>query len=78
MYFRTMNEFYIHTLLLLTLPKLIGSLENLKQFSRWITYYFISKFTWRLFFFNILNIRRVSGTCLYLILTHYLHIIYNK
>ncbi|KAF9545069.1 hypothetical protein EC957_011310 [Mortierella hygrophila] len=37
--YRTTTEFYLHTLLLLTLPTLIGSFQNLKQYQRWISYY---------------------------------------
>ncbi|KAG9065529.1 hypothetical protein KI688_001817 [Linnemannia hyalina] len=42
--YRTTTEFYLHTLLLLILPILVGSFQNLKQYQRWISYYSI--YTW--------------------------------
>ncbi|KAF9151980.1 hypothetical protein BG015_005951 [Linnemannia schmuckeri] len=35
----TTDELYNHTLLLLTLPMMVGSFPNLKQYQRWIAYY---------------------------------------
>jgi hypothetical protein len=40
---RLINEMYLHSLLLLTLPSLIGSFQNLKHYQRWASYYFICK-----------------------------------
>jgi hypothetical protein len=37
------NEMYLHTLLLLILPKLIGSFQHLMQYQRWLAYYAICK-----------------------------------
>ncbi|KAG0286668.1 hypothetical protein BGZ96_009260 [Linnemannia gamsii] len=39
----TTNELYLHSLLLLNLPGLIGSFQNLKQYQRWYSFYIICK-----------------------------------
>lgn len=41
--YQTTHVFYLHTLLLFTLPILLGSYPNLKQYQRWSLYYTICK-----------------------------------
>jgi hypothetical protein len=65
--YHTTHELYLHSLLLLTLPGLIGSLQNLRQYQRWASYYFICNALsyvlccW--FFFCFARLFLYSGLC---------------